>query len=66
VGQELASVRSKQTRQAYLDSAKVESMQGRARILGTFAVPALIALFGVAWTLARRARLRALARKYAG
>jgi ABC-2 type transport system permease protein len=65
IGDELAKVRSKQMRQAFLDGAKVEESKSRMQALGTFAVPALLMILGALWAAARRARLASLARKYA-
>ncbi len=64
VGQELAKVRSKQTRQAFLDEKKVEEHQQAAKVLGTFAVPALIVVVGLLWGILRRARMKSLVRRY--
>lgn len=64
IGQELAKVRSKQTRQAFLDTKKVEEHQQTAKVIGTFAVPGLIILLGLIWNLARRAGMKSLVRRY--
>ncbi len=64
IGQELAKVRSKQTRQAFLDTAKVEKHQQAAKVLGTFAVPVLIIVLGIIWSLLRKARMNSLIRRY--